>query len=157
VKLLVPSLADFDALAALHAAAFDPSWSAASLRDLLGSPGSFGYFAGESENPLGFVLARLAADEAEVLTLAVSHNARRRGVGLELIEAAAAHAARLGGHAMFIEVDASNAPARSLYEKLGFTAVGKRAAYYRPSRGPAADAVLLRSGLPLRMGKGPES
>jgi [ribosomal protein S18]-alanine N-acetyltransferase len=157
VKLLALAHADFESLALLHACAFDPPWSAASLRELAGGPGGFGYLAGAPENPEGFVLARLAADEAEVLTLVVSPGSRRRGLGRALIEACGAHAARLGGCAMFLEVDASNAPARSHYERLGFTEVGKRTAYYRPSRGPAVDAVLLRSGLPLRMGKVPQS
>jgi ribosomal-protein-alanine N-acetyltransferase len=157
VKLLDLAHADFEALALLHACAFDPAWSAASLRELALGPGGFGYFAGARENPAGFVLARLAADEAEVLTLVVSPGARRRGLGRSLMEACGAHGARLGGRAIFLEVDASSAPARSLYERLGFTEVSKRTEYYRPSRGPAADAVLLRCGLPLRMGKGPQS
>jgi ribosomal-protein-alanine N-acetyltransferase len=156
VNFLDLSSADFDALAALHATAFDPSWSASSLRELFADPGCFGFGVGSPPHPDGFVLARLAADEAELLTLVVSPGARRRGVGRALMEAAASHAARSGARAMFLEVDRSNVQARSLYERLGFAAVGKRPAYYRPSDGPAVDALVLKSGLPLRMGKGPE-
>ncbi len=71
-RLFDPTVDDVAVLAALHAAAFADAWSAASIRDLFATPGVFALIAGE-----GFVLARAAGDEAEILTIAVAPAARR--------------------------------------------------------------------------------
>ncbi len=148
-RAIQASRIDFAALARLHATAFDLALSAGAIGELLCSAGAFGFVIGEDKEPEGLIVARLAADEAEILTLAVSPQRRRRGLGRALVEAAAAHAEQSGGRALFLEVDASNAAARLLYEKLGFAAVGKRTSYYAQRQGPARDAVILKSALPI--------
>ena len=84
--------------AAMSAGTGDPAWDAASITALAVTPGTFGFLqlVGEAEDPAGFVLARIAADEAEILTLAVVPAHRRRGIARGLMAAAAA-AARQGG------------------------------------------------------------
>jgi ribosomal-protein-alanine N-acetyltransferase len=129
------------ALAALHAAAFPPAeaWGPDALQLMLEMPGSFALVqAGE-----GFILARTAADEAEILTLAVVPTARRRGLGGRLLASAMAAARGRGATAMFLEVAESNAAARALYAIGGFTPVGRRGRYY-PDGG---DALVLRREL----------
>ena len=88
----------------------------------LSLPGAFGFMAG----PDGFVLARVAADEAEILTLAVVPQRRRHGIGTLLINAASHRAAMLGAVAMLLEVAVSNEAAVALYERLGFAQGGLR-------------------------------
>ncbi len=78
----------------------------------------------------GFILARVAADEAEILTIAVSPELRGQGLGGALLEAAMAEAARRGAAAMFLEVSADNHGAQRLYERHGFGQVGLRQRYY---------------------------
>lgn len=129
------------ALAALHEAAFPPAeaWGPDAIRLMLEMPGAFGLHApGE-----GFVLARVAADEAEILTLAVAPPARRRGLGGALLGAAMAGAAARGAAAMFLEVAERNAPARALYAAAGFAEAGRRRRYYADG----ADALVLRRDL----------
>jgi ribosomal-protein-alanine N-acetyltransferase len=130
-------------LVAIHSAAFpaDSAWSAAVLAGQLERPGCFALLAGTD----GMVLARVAADEAEILTIAVAPRARRRGVGGGLLAAAMQRAAAAGARAMFLEVAATNTAARSLYERAGFLRVGRRARYY-PGGG---DALVLRADLPV--------
>lgn len=127
-------------LAALHRASFDEPWDADALAELLALPGTFGLMAVEESlhAPLGFVLLRIAADEAEILTIAVDPHRRRRGVGRKLIEAAAAVAVARGAAALFLEVAEDNAPALGLYEGAGFRTVGRRPGYYRRATGAAA-------------------
>lgn len=131
--------ADFDVLAELHASAFSPGWSAAEIAGL------------EAEALLepagGMILVRTIAGEAEILTVAVRPEARRAGVGRRLVEAALEAASSEAAEAVFLEVAEDNAPARRLYSRLGFEAVGRRPGYYpRPGSAPA-DALVLRRAL----------
>lgn len=133
--------ADTAPLAALHAACFDEPWDAASLRDLLAS-GAFAFHHRD-----GFVLARIAGGEAEILTLAVAPKARSQGLGHALLKAAIEAAERGGAEAMFLEVGSDNPAALALYAGLGFTNVGARKAYYQAGNS-SVDAQVLRLSLP---------
>jgi [ribosomal protein S18]-alanine N-acetyltransferase len=135
---------DVAALAALHQMCFPEPWNAASLTELLGGPGVFAFFTRD-----GFVLARGAAGEAEILTLAVAMGARSQGLGRALLQAAARHAALLGAQSIFLEVGTDNPAALALYAGLGFARVGQRKAYYASS---GADAWVLKAALPLPPG-----
>ena len=147
--ILLPLTSDqAPALALTHAAAFEIGWSAGEIADCLAGPGGFGLVATEAgDAPCGFVLARALAGVAEILTLAVTPEHRRQGVGRALLEAAADLARTQGAEAMFLEVAADNAPAITLYLGAGFSQAGLRKGYYqRPGRRPA-DALVLRRDL----------
>jgi ribosomal-protein-alanine N-acetyltransferase len=104
--------------------------------------------AGSSERPVaGFVLSRLAADESEILTIAVDAAQQGRGVGRALLSENLRQAANAGAKAMFLEVAKDNAPALALYERFGFVKVGERAGYYRRADGTRATGVVMRKSL----------
>ena len=128
-------------LAAIHLAAFPPSeqWNANVMGLQLGLLGGFGLFHPDG----GMVLARVTADEAEILTVAVMPAARRGGLGAALMRAAMAECRARGADKMFLEVAETNAPARALYARLGFARVGTRRNYY-PGGG---HAFVLESSL----------
>jgi ribosomal-protein-alanine N-acetyltransferase len=130
--------ADTAPLAALHAASFQDAWDAASLRTTLAAPGTFAFHDRD-----GFVAARVASDEAEILTLAVAPRARGKGLGRALLNAAIAEAQRRGARAVFLEVGSDNPAALALYAALGFANVGSRKGYYG-----GRDALVLRLSLP---------
>ncbi len=136
-------------LAAIHAASFPPedAWGAAMFAAQLGQPGVSALI----DEAGGMVLLRVAADEAEILTLAVAAEARRRGIGRRLMLAAAEAARRAGAARLFLEVSAANAPARALYEALGFRRVGQRRRYYADG----SDALMMV--LPLTSGAAEEA
>ena len=136
-------------LEALHAAAFDTPWSAPVLAELIETPGAFAWIAviDREDTPDGFVLGRVAADEAEILTLAVRPDARRAGVGRALMAAAMESAIVAGADRMFLEVADDNLPARALYAALGFTEVGVRPRYYERPNGAPTDALILSRAL----------
>lgn len=133
---------DFGVLATLHAAAFagtgERPWGAAALEALASRPGAVLEVDAD-----GFALLQLAADEAEVLTLAVRPEARGQGLGRGLMIAGLAHVAALGARRVFLEVAEDNAPARALYRRLGFADAGRRPRYYARADGTRADALLL--------------
>jgi len=136
-------------LAQLHAEAFDAPWTAAAFAGLLTQPGVI-----LEAEPRGFILVRAAANEAEILTLAVRPAARRSGVAWHLVEAAARRSAALGAERLLLEVAEDNGPARALYARLGFGTAGRRRRYYaRPAREPV-DALLLVLKLAGRLPSG---
>ncbi len=131
-------------LAALHAACFAAGWDAAAIAQLLSTQGSFAFHGKD-----GFVLARAAGGEAEILTLAVAPVARGRGLGRALLQAAINKAQAMGAQTMFLEVGADNPHALALYAGLGFAKVGTRKAYYSTASG-GTDALVLRLSLPAK-------
>jgi [ribosomal protein S18]-alanine N-acetyltransferase len=135
---------DLAPLAAIHAACFPDPWDAKALADLLATPGTFAF-----ADAGGFILARAAAGEAEILTLAAAPAVRRHGLATSLVRAAASHAQQLGAEALFLEVAAGNDAARALYMSLGFTEAGWRKGYYTAGRAVPEDALVLRANLPL--------
>lgn len=144
VSVVAVDAGSVERLAALHRASFDEPWDADALAELLALPGTFGLMAiGETPAvPRGFVLLRLAADEAEILTIAVDPACRRQGIGRALAAAAAATAVAGGATALFLEVAEDNGPARALYEGAGFRIVGRRPGYYRRATGTVAACTM---------------
>jgi ribosomal-protein-alanine N-acetyltransferase len=147
---------DAAAMSAIHASGFVQPWSAPDLAALLEAPGGYGLVVREADGrhaaTHGFILARVVADEAEVLTLAVDPAARRQGVARALIEGAAGAALNAGAAALFLEVAADNAPAIQLYETAGFERVGLRPNYYHRGGETTVDALVLRRTLNSRTG-----
>lgn len=139
--LIETSIAHGPAMAAIHALAFPAhqTWGADALSLQLGLPGAFGFMDG----PAGFILARVAADEAEILTLAVLPACQRQGVATRLLQAATTRARRFGAQAMLLEVAEANVAGRALYAAAGFAQVGRRRGYYAPG----VDALVLRLAL----------
>lgn len=138
-RLFDPQTDDVAALAALHAASFAQPWSASFIRDLLAGPGVFVFVWQE-----GFILARAAGGESEILTLAVAPESRRGGIGRALVREAATHAQNLGAATLFLEVAKDNEAGQKLYSGLGFKPVGLRKAYF-----DGQDAQVMKVTLPL--------
>jgi ribosomal-protein-alanine N-acetyltransferase len=139
---------DLDRAAALHAESFaalgERAWTRQDLAELLASPGVAGMLLAADGGDAGFALWRVAADEAELLTIAVRPIHRRRGVGRRLLMAAIDHVRGAGAQSLYLEVGTDNPAARRLYNAVGFRAVGNRAAYYRRGSGPAVDGIVMR-------------
>jgi len=127
---LTPAHAEL--IAGMHHVCFAEPWDAPAMTSLLAMPGAFGWLAAD-ETPQGFVLARVAADEAEILTLVVLPPYRCTGLGTRLMREAAAEAKRLGAVKIFLEVAANNVAGRALYTTCGFLQTGTRPCYYRDS------------------------
>ena len=95
----------------------------------------------------GFVLSRLAADEAEILTIAVDPAQRGAGLGRKLLSHHLARLAARGVKALFLEVEDSNAAAKALYARAGFAESGRRRGYYRRPDGSGLDALVMQRAL----------
>lgn len=142
--------AEAGAVHVIHAQAFLRPWSALDIESVLTDPAVFADAAQASRGGgdlLGFVLSRKAADEAEILSIAVDRRARGAGIGRALLATHAARLTQAGVRSLFLEVEESNAPARALYARAGFVQAGRREAYYRKPSGDAAAALILRLDL----------
>ncbi len=154
-ELLIRAAEPDDAgmVAALHRRLFDPAWDAASIAALMAPPTGLALVAhlppsASAPNPLsGFLLARSAAGEAEILSIAASPETQRRGVARRLLETAIAEISARGALRLFLEVASDNDPALELYRNSGFIEVGRRRAYYTRRGGPAADALIMARDL----------
>jgi [ribosomal protein S18]-alanine N-acetyltransferase len=135
---------DARALATLHGASFHRGWSDGEFEQLLIDRNVVAHRATVGSNLVGFILSRLAADEAEILSVAVASSRRGKGLARRLLDLNLRRLAGLGTHAVFLEVDEGNVPARRLYQRAGFRDVGRREGYYA---GKGAAALILRRDL----------
>ncbi len=133
-----------EVLEALHAASFPTPWSAAELSTLLRQPGVAAWIANEADSPQGFVLVRAVADEAEILTLAITPAYRRKGHASKLLQEACAILRHGQTARVFLEVAANNTAALALYSRNAFTPSGRRSGYYRSDAGKEPiDAIMM--------------
>lgn len=144
---------DARSLADLHATCFPAPWEADLLEIFLAAPDSLCFVCWEGESAAGFLLARIAADESEILTLAVDPFARRRGIGRALLTAALAALQARGVRRLFLEVDEANQAAIALYRGFGAEPVGRRPGYYADG----GDAAILSIALDDRLAEGGSS
>lgn len=134
---------DAEAMAAIHAACFAKGWSANEIGQFVAAPGCLSLIVSLSREQTvqGFLIARCAGDEAEILTLAVEPNHRRQGLARAILAAAIAALRKAGAKRLFLDVEAANESARGLYQSLGAVAVGRRPRYYE--HGADADIFSL--------------
>jgi ribosomal-protein-alanine N-acetyltransferase len=134
----------------LHGERFYRGWGDGEFHSLLSQSTVFGYSARITSGAAGlggFVLAREAAGEAEILTVAVADKYPRLGLGWRLMLAALREIRARGGETVFLEVDEGNAAAIGLYGKLGFNQVAQRKGYYNEGPGKKSTALVMRLDL----------
>jgi len=138
---------DAATIAALHAASFRRGWSEPEVEQLLLDRHVIAHRATVGAKLAGFIISRQAADEAEILSVAVMSRQRGRGLARQLLTLHLRRLAGLGTRAVFLEVDENNRPAIRLYDRAGFREVGKRPNYYAAPDGKPATALVLRRDL----------
>jgi ribosomal-protein-alanine N-acetyltransferase len=136
---------DARALAVIHAASFNRGWSEHEFEQLLTDRNVVADRATAGRRNIGFILSRRAADEAEILSVAVARAWRGRGVARRLLDLHLRRLAGLGQRAVFLEVDEDNTAGCRLYARAGFREVGRRPGYYAQSGGKGA--LVLRRDL----------
>ena len=138
-------------MVAVVADAFDPrfgeGWNEQQIVGALASADRVGEVALADERVIGFSLARHAADEAELLLVAVARAWQRRGIAASLLARATEDVRNRGAATMFLEVRDANTPAAALYRALGFEAVGRRKGYYGGNDRHRHDAITMRRTL----------
>jgi ribosomal-protein-alanine N-acetyltransferase len=144
-ELAVVQDTDIGMMSRIHAFSFDEGWTGITIRQILNMPGTFGLVAKHRRRwtVAGFALVRLAADECELLSLAVAPEHRGVGVGGLLFDAAIDRAKISGANKLFLEVAEDNDIARTLYTSRGLLPVGRRPEYYLCKDGSKSAAVTM--------------
>lgn len=139
---------DANELARIHAQGFFRGWPSEEFASFLADPASPAYVACDARRRIaGFALIRVAADEAELLSIAVDPKWRGKRLGRALLEAVFADLMMSPVRRMFLEVDEQNVAAIRLYRRLGFADVGTRKGYYPRPDGSAATALVMARDL----------
>jgi ribosomal-protein-alanine N-acetyltransferase len=141
------TLRDAPALAQLHGASFHRGWGEGEFETMLTERNTLVHRLRMGRKVIGFAVSRMAADEAEILSIAVASSHRGRGLSRDLLLTHLGHLAGRGVRAVFLEVEENNQPARRLYQRAGFAPVGRRERYYRQTGGEQLNALLMRRDL----------
>lgn len=141
------SARDAAEIAALHAQSFQRGWSEDECEQLLRDPSVLTHRAVIGRQLTGFIMSRIAADEAEILSVAVSRACRGRGFARQLLTLHMRRLVGLGVDRIFLEVGETNNPAGKLYARAGFREVSRRPNYYPGKDGVPITALVLRRDL----------
>jgi ribosomal-protein-alanine N-acetyltransferase len=135
-------------LAALHEASFHRGWSEPEFERLLIDRDVIAHRAMIGRRLAGFIISRIIAGEAEILSVAVASAHRGKGLARQMLNLHLRRLAGIGTRTVFLEVDEGNLPACRLYKRAGFRSVGRREGYYRDRAGNSTAALVLRCELP---------
>jgi ribosomal-protein-alanine N-acetyltransferase len=141
------TLRDAPKLAQLHGASFHRGWGEAEFEGMLTERNTLVHRLRLGRMFVGFAVSRMAADEAEILSIAIAPGHRGRGLSRHLLLTHLGHLAGRGVRTVFLEVEENNQPARRLYERAGFGVAGRRERYYRQPGGEQLNALLMRRDL----------
>lgn len=146
-RLMPADDCDATAIAALHGATFRRGWSEEEVHALLRQHTVLAHCAKYGRRLAGFIISRRAADEAEILSVAVGERQRGVGLGRALLDLHLRRLAGEGAYRVFLEVDETNIPAIRLYRRAGFREVARRPNYYPQAGGEGMAALVLRRDL----------
>jgi [ribosomal protein S18]-alanine N-acetyltransferase len=144
IRILQALASDAADLAQLHAQALPPGWPASDIAAFCGNSRRIVLKAMDGAVPLGFAILQFAADEAEILTIAVAQEAQRKGAGSAIMEKAIAICEERSMSCIYLEVAENNGPALRLYGKLGFSMFAHRKNYYQSARLAPETALIMR-------------
>ncbi len=140
------TLRDAAALARLHGASFHRGWGEGEFEAMLREPNTLVHRLRLGREVIGFAASRVAADEAEILSIAIAAGHRGRGLSRALLMTHLGHLAGRGVRTVFLEVEENNQPARRLYDRAGFKLAGRRERYYHQD-GAELNALVMRRDL----------
>ena len=141
------TLRDAPILAQLHGASFHRGWGEGEFETMLTERNTLVHRLRMGQKTIGFAVSRIAADEAEILSIAVAASHRGRGLSRNLLLTHLGHLAGRGVRTVFLEVEENNQPARRLYQRAGFAVAGRRERYYRQPGGEQLNALMMRRDL----------
>jgi ribosomal-protein-alanine N-acetyltransferase len=142
------TVGDIDDVWAIEQTSFPDPWSRELLYTHMLSSVHVMLVAERNAAVAGYAIAQIVLDESELLDVAVHPESRNRGIGGALLRTLMDRCRERGAVCMLLDVREANHSARTVYERLGFTQVGRRRNYYDR---PREDALLMRASLIPRL------
>ena len=134
LKIVEASIVHAGIISVLHGACFEEIWNEKSINEMLNMPGMIGFLIETEEKiPQGFIMMRVAADEAEIISIGVIPAARKKGLASILLLKSIKRAAISNVAKIFFEVAEDNKAAIAFYKTFGSQIIGKRPGYYKRS------------------------
>ncbi len=140
MELKKAELSHLAQIEALEEACFSCPWTAAQLQNMMEDEKAVFLVLVDGDTVAGYTAFTTVLDEGYIANVAVAPAYRRQGLGDALVTAMAEEARRRELSFLTLEVRESHAPARTLYEKHGYKAVGLRKNYYEK---PTESAILM--------------
>lgn len=134
---------DLDAVMAIEQRAYSFPWTRGNFIDSLAAGYAAQMLLDGDGRPIGYFVAMPGVDEMHLLNVTVDPHWQGRGLSHLLMDAVDACCAERRAAMLWLEVRASNARARHLYARRGFSEVGLRRGYYPAAQGQREDAVVM--------------
>jgi len=138
---------DLDDVVAVEQEVYPYPWSRANFSDSLAQGYHAWVLRGQDRRLMGYFLVMGIVDEAHLLNVAVSRDWQGQGVGRLLVNQAVALSRGLGMESILLEVRPSNVRALEIYQRYGFSEIGRRKGYYPAANSTREDAIVMRFGL----------
>lgn len=144
VSLIPLTIKDGLILEHIHATCFPDAWDQATFDHLLRETSTCGWMATSLEgDPIGFILARVLGQEAEILTFSVVPFYQKEGVGRCLLNELLSFLKSVSCEKVFLEVAVDNEAAIALYTSKGFAVIGTRPNYYKRAGQTFVSAIVM--------------
>ncbi len=134
-------------LTEIHAKCFPNYWNQEAFTDFFSVKNTFAYLVEAGAVPVAMLVYRATFEQADVLTIAVLPEFRRRGIARQLVEMLIKDCREQGVEKIFLEVEVGNDHAIKLYEDNGFKQVSRRKLYYQQLDGSLTDGLVMQKKL----------
>lgn len=141
IEIRMAEHGDLTALVALEAACFPDAWGREAILAQLSGNTGISLIAERGGAAVGYLFGLCLPPEGELYRIATLPAVRRTGIGSEILQRFLDILDQRLTNVCFLEVRESNHAARALYERLGFSQVGRRRGYYK---NPREDALVMR-------------
>ena len=135
---------DIDDVCRIENESFAVPWSRESIEKAYEQPDNIYIIAEEEDEVIGFAGFWTSFDTADLCSIAVKENQRKKHIGYELLCEGVRLCRQKGTERIMLEVRVSNIPAINLNKKINFTEIGKRRGYYKE---PVEDALIMEKKL----------
>jgi ribosomal-protein-alanine N-acetyltransferase len=138
---------DLDEVVAVEHTVYPHPWTRANFADSLNQGYEAWVLRSLQGELLGYFLVMAIVDEAHLLNVAVAQEWQGKGLGRLLLNQSVALSRGLGMESILLEVRPSNERAREIYQRYGFSEIGRRKAYYPAADQQREDAIVMRFAL----------
>lgn len=142
-----------DILTKIHEECFPRYWNRDAFTDFFAVSGTLAFLVeerdmlGKEKNPVAMVIYRTAFEQADIITIAVRPNWRRKNISRFMMEKVLSDCKQKEVKKIFLDVEEGNIPAIKLYESIGFKYISRRKLYYQQPNGTFTDALVMEKKL----------